>query len=33
MISRYRKGNFALLIKNPVLSEYDEVLKRGGPSF
>lgn len=33
IISRYRKGEFALLISNTVLSEYDEVLKREGPGF
>ena len=33
IISRYRKGEFRLLIGNTVLSEYDEVLKREGPEF
>ncbi|MDZ4287247.1 MAG: PIN domain-containing protein [Prosthecobacter sp.] len=33
IVSRFRKGEFALLIGNTVLSEYDEVLKREGPSF
>ena len=33
IIARYRKGEFALLISNTVLSEYDEVLKREGPGF
>lgn len=33
IISRYRRGEFALLISNTVLSEYDEVLKREGPGF
>lgn len=33
ILLRYRKGEFALLIGNTVLSEYDEVLKREGPSF
>lgn len=33
IMSRYRKGEFALLISNTVLSEYDEVLKREGAGF
>jgi predicted nucleic acid-binding protein len=33
IVSRYRKSEFALLIGNTILSEYDEVLKREGPSF
>ena len=33
IVSRYRKGEFALLIGNTVLSEHDEVLKREGPGF
>jgi len=33
IVSRYRKGEFALVIGNTVLSEYDEVLKREGPNF
>ncbi len=33
IVSRYRKGEFVLLIGNTVLSEYDEVLKREGPKF
>lgn len=33
IISRYRTGEFALLVSNVVLSEYDEVLKREGPGF
>lgn len=33
IISRYRQGEFSLLVSNTVLSEYDEVLKREGPSF
>ena len=33
IISRYRHGEFALLISNTVVSEYDEVLKREGQSF
>ncbi len=33
IISRYRKGEFAMLISNTVLSEYDEVLKREGPGL
>jgi len=28
IISRYRQGEFSLLVSNTVLSEYDEVLKR-----
>lgn len=33
IISRYRYGEFKMLISNTVLSEYDEVLKREGPAF
>lgn len=33
IVSRYRRGEFVLLVGNTVLSEYDEVLKREGPGF
>jgi len=33
IIARYRAGEFALVVSNTVLSEYDEVLKREGPDF
>jgi putative PIN family toxin of toxin-antitoxin system len=33
ILSRFAKREFAMVIGNTVLSEYDEVLKRKGPSF
>lgn len=33
IVSRYRRGEFALLLSNTALSEYDEVLKREGQNL
>ncbi len=33
IIRRYRMGEFALVMANTVLMEYEEILKREGPAF